>query len=407
MIRWKIKDIRNSKAWKLWYKICNDHLTGMMAVSWKAQVCLASCCHGDCPVVLACHSCWSCDVPVYLEWCSTVRSGWWCQHQGIYEETPLWYCPTCKWNKCLVQNSAKTQYIPFVFFCNQGTCKDSVPFLSHIRLLPSSHLSPCLILSMITSRHSLFRTFNPLPSYLPFTLSLSPLSPVVIYISCIVASTPFPQWIYLRLTRLLISRVPKLPLCHLTVTEAPFVTARWDRFDPVFLRIEPLYHSSGQSFNATPVLGSISNHCAIACSQVPLLRGRSGMLISINGRLVASLKVLSISAGVRWLSAGSASRLSIGSVGATRCELGMWIHWSLTRVVGILGAAKELTESPGPGTIAGWGTTWNELLVAFWSIEKTVVLNIRNSFVVTGCTRRWSPMKLLSASVGVGQRASL
>ena len=71
-------------------------------------------------------------------------------------------------------------------------CKDSVPFLSHIRLLPSSHLSPCLILSMITSRHSLFRTFNPLPSYLPFTLSLSPLSPVVIYISCIVASSLFP-----------------------------------------------------------------------------------------------------------------------------------------------------------------------------------------------------------------------
>ena len=46
-----------------------------------------------------------------------------------------------------------------------NSCKDSVPFLSHIRLLPSSHLSPCLILSMITSRHSLFCTFNPLPSY--------------------------------------------------------------------------------------------------------------------------------------------------------------------------------------------------------------------------------------------------
>ena len=133
MIRWKIKDIRNSKAWKLWYKICNGHLTGMMAVSWKAQVCLASCCHGDCPVVLACHSCWSCDVPVYLEWCSTVGSGWWCQHQGIYEETPPWYCPTCKWNKCLVQNSAKTQYIPFVFFCNQGTVGSLWPCLSSHR----------------------------------------------------------------------------------------------------------------------------------------------------------------------------------------------------------------------------------------------------------------------------------
>ena len=46
-------------------------------------------------------------------------------------------------------------------------CKDSVPFLSHIWLLPSSHLSPCLILSMITSRHSLFCTFN----HQPFTLT--------------------------------------------------------------------------------------------------------------------------------------------------------------------------------------------------------------------------------------------
>ena len=57
-----------------------------------------------------------------------------------------------------------TQQLILRLLC-ETICKDSVPFLSHIRLLPSSHLSPCLILSVITSRHSLFCTFNPLPSY--------------------------------------------------------------------------------------------------------------------------------------------------------------------------------------------------------------------------------------------------
>ena len=80
------------------------------------------------------------------------------------------------------------------------------------------------------------------------------------------------------------------------------IKAWWDRFDPVLLCIGPVYHSSGQSFNAIPVFGSISNYWAIAHSQVPLLQGRSGMLTSIIGRFVAMLKpdvVLSISGVTR------------------------------------------------------------------------------------------------------------
>ena len=94
--------------------------------------------------------------------------------------------------------------------------------------------------------------------------------------------------------------------------------ARWDRFEPVLLRIMPVYHSTGQSFNAIPVVGSGSNHWAIALSQVPLQRGRSGMLISIIGRLVALLKVVLSMSGV--MAAGSGLISGLG-VGAARWEI--------------------------------------------------------------------------------------
>ena len=180
--------------------------------------------------------------------------------------------------------------------------------------------------------------------------------------------------------------------------------AWWDRFDPVLLRIGPVYHSSGQSFNAFPVFGSISNHCAIACCQVPLLRGRSGMLISMIGRLVALVRVLWWSDSVFKLWLGG--RFAWYSIGVARCELGSpwWNHGLIGLLiivwVSIPGVTKELI---GGVTIVWWGM--NEFAV--WSIERVAELNIWNSFVVTGCTRTWSPMKLLSASVGMGQRASL
>ena len=183
------------------------------------------------------------------------------------------------------------------------------------------------------------------------------------------------------------------------------IRAQWDCFDLVLLCIGHVYHSSGQSFNAIPVFGSISNHWAIACSQVPLLQGRLGMLTSIIGRFVAVLKpdvVLSISGVTRWSIFVPSTVGSVTSVGAACWELGTWtwdygLGSSIT--VSILRAIHELIG----GVTVGWGM--NEF--ALWSIEKIAEVNIRNSFVVTGCTRIWLPIKLLSASVDMGQRVSL